>query len=892
MALYSIILAITIALFIITVATITTLKWFTKSQWRNHSIAINSSIIDAEPSVINKSEFVTVEKSTGCRATARPLVHKIIKLKRLNTDLNGSEYQKVEKCFREQWIKLTTDYLVPPIPVAIYAIQNDDLGCRYHQYKEKTFGNSSQEPNEEWHFHGTSIECDIISSDKCCSTKTCGICGISRDGFDLSSVRNRFQRFGKGIYFAPNSSKSNDYATSNQYGYKAQLLCRVACGNKHVLYNDDTSLLAPPANCHSVYGKASTDGKLNYDEVVVYDADAVIPQFILIYENPVESSVIHDQEVAVAYQPRNKPFRSCTMAGERNTQSYDYAWHSHSQQHMSLNYDQRNTSPYKLSSVAPTVKQISRSQYMYNQSWNAPYTSYATVFSEHKTDSDNYKCMRENPYHNDQSRSSPFARGVAAYGCGTSSSDHKMVNVKQKSNSQYMHDHSRSSPSVGGISRYAIPLAEYKVKQKNKSQTDQSRNSPSSGGKYGSTTSQPEHEMKKQKNKDSRDQSWSSYIIEGISSMLSWSDPTEGKQKGQYDHSWSLPSVVVDGKQKRESRYDHTRSLPVRRSYGHATPSSEHHTVGGGKQKTKSQFVRSSPSVGGISRNATPWVEHKIGGSKQKNKSQTDQSRSSPSSGGKYGSTTSQPEREMKKQKNEDSHDHSWSSYIVEEISRLSRYNSLSWLEPTESKQKGQYDHSWSLPSVASSSEHLKLAGGKQKSKSQFQSRSSPAIGGTSRYATPLSEDRTGGDHGRKHKSKRHYDSLPYAEGISSFATPLSEYYKGNAGKQKQYLSTGQISHYSTSYSDRRVGDSKQKTKGHCNQSGISPSAEKFSSYATPLSEHQVGRAKHQSKSLNDHSGRLPSSGVKSGHGATGQSTNKGARKQSGRAMYIKSKRQ
>ena len=251
-----------------------------------------------------------------------------------------------------------------------------------------------------------------------------------------------------------------------------------------------------------------------------------------------ESSVIHDQEVAVAYQPRNKPFHSHTMANEQNTQSYNHAWNSRSQRHMSLNYDQRNVSSYELSNAAPRSKQISRSQHMYDQSWNVPssggITSYATVFLEHNTDRDNYKRMRENWYHNDQSRSSPSARGVSAYGYGTSSSDHKMVNVKQKSKSQYMYDHSRSSPSVGGISRYATPLAECKVggsKQNNKSQTDQFRSSPSSGGKYGSTTSHSGREMKKQKNKDSCDQSWNLYIVEGISSMLSWLEPTESKQK-------------------------------------------------------------------------------------------------------------------------------------------------------------------------------------------------------------------------------------------------------------------------------------------------------------------------------------------------------------------------
>ena len=248
----SIILATTTVLSVIVVIMIIIL-WL--SYWKSqHDIALNSSARD-KPSVIR----------CRSRATVRPSVDTCINLKRLHNkaDLEGSEYQNVEKYFKEQWTKRTVEYPEPPTLVAIYTIQNIDLGRRYDQYKEQTFGNSSQEPNEEWHFHGTSMECDILSSNKCCSTETCGVCGISRNGFDLSSVRNRFQRFGKGIYFAPNSSKSNDYTASNQSGYRAQLLCHVACGKKHILYNDDTSLSVPPVNCHSVYGKASTDGKLN-----------------------------------------------------------------------------------------------------------------------------------------------------------------------------------------------------------------------------------------------------------------------------------------------------------------------------------------------------------------------------------------------------------------------------------------------------------------------------------------------------------------------------------------------------------------------------------------------------------------------------------------------------
>ena len=261
---------------IITTASVK-LQWLVNT-WSNHTKA-TSNTVDSDDD--DKTVHVTVTK---------PKPKPSVCIKRI-TGFDGPQYQEVEKHFREQWTKTTHDYPVPPIPVVIYAIRNDDLTNKYRQYKQKTFSDSSK-PNEEWYFHGTSIKCDIITSNKCCDDNTCGVCGITKNGFDLSFIRNgRFQRFGRGIYLAPNSSKSNDYAKSNQYvNYRAQLLCLVACGNKCMLFNDDRSLLAPPTNCHSVYGKASTNGKLNYDELVIYNTDAINPQFIVVYGNRSEAN--------------------------------------------------------------------------------------------------------------------------------------------------------------------------------------------------------------------------------------------------------------------------------------------------------------------------------------------------------------------------------------------------------------------------------------------------------------------------------------------------------------------------------------------------------------------------------------------------------------------------
>ncbi len=333
----------------------------------------------------------------------------------------------------------------------------------------------------------------------------------------------------------------------------------------------------------------------------------------------VKSNGIQEVYVGVSHQPGRKPN---AVADEQNIQSYVWPRHSRSEQIRKQNAD------HGLLSAAYDVTQKSRSQYLYDQSSVLSLggiSGLAALMSGYKTDDGKHK--RDSQYHNDHFRSSTSARGVSHY--VTPLSKHKMDDVKQKRN---IYDQFKAS-SIGEMSRYRKPLSELEVggnKQKSKSRNDRSKSSPSSGGKYGShsATSQSNHEMKKQKKKDLHDQSWSSYIFEGICNLCNWSESkaTQSKQESQYDHSRSSPSLhkAAGGKQRRDSRYDHSRSSPARRLYGYATPSSEHHTVGGYKQKSRSQHMhdqsRSSPSVGGISMCATPLSEHGMGGGKQKSK--------------------------------------------------------------------------------------------------------------------------------------------------------------------------------------------------------------------------------------------------------------------------------
>jgi len=118
-----------------------------------------------------------------------------------------------------------------------------------------------------------------------CQNNDCAVCGIIRNGFLLSFIRNRYQRFGRGFYFSSTTSKSNDYnhETSGGLGnrYKSMFLCKVLCGRSHKIQNNDQTLTQPPNGYHCVVGEVGKN--LNYDELIIYNEGAVLPLYLIIY---------------------------------------------------------------------------------------------------------------------------------------------------------------------------------------------------------------------------------------------------------------------------------------------------------------------------------------------------------------------------------------------------------------------------------------------------------------------------------------------------------------------------------------------------------------------------------------------------------------------------------
>ena len=139
-------------------------------------------------------------------------------------------------------------------------------------------------------FHGTTLACHLHSTSSPCFSPHCRMCGIIREGFDLSLVgtgsKGNFSRFGSGAYFSSISSKSDDYSDlCEQYlgkGVRAMLVASVVAGRCEKRDKNDNS--PPREGFDSVYGQVSPNGNLNYDEIVIYNHHAILPSFIIVYK--------------------------------------------------------------------------------------------------------------------------------------------------------------------------------------------------------------------------------------------------------------------------------------------------------------------------------------------------------------------------------------------------------------------------------------------------------------------------------------------------------------------------------------------------------------------------------------------------------------------------------
>mmetsp|Transcript_1163 Transcript_1163/g.3490 ORF Transcript_1163/g.3490 Transcript_1163/m.3490 type:complete len:351 (-) Transcript_1163:146-1198(-) len=150
-------------------------------------------------------------------------------------------------------------------------------------------------------YHGTSSTCGFATdlSRSPCEDDACALCSILRLGFRIDRAGTgpnsalRALRYGRGIYLSATSGKANDYAARSERlrpwkagateRWRVLLVCAVAAGR--AFCTTAAQLPAgPPPGFDSLVGEVGDN--LNYDEIVLYDEAAVLPQFLVIYALP------------------------------------------------------------------------------------------------------------------------------------------------------------------------------------------------------------------------------------------------------------------------------------------------------------------------------------------------------------------------------------------------------------------------------------------------------------------------------------------------------------------------------------------------------------------------------------------------------------------------------
>ena len=207
----------------------------------------------------------------------------------MELDSQSKKYRDLCKKFQKDWAKEKGQC---PSIIAIVRIVNPMIAERFESYHSKL---PFLYRGTEKHYHGTTLCCDLANYAELCNDSKCGACGIIKKGFDPRKInRQAWQRFGNGFYFAPNSSKAYDYAAGNKFGaavnktnsfsYNAVILCEIAPGRKYGIRCHSPHLPEPPPGYDSFHGKSKgilRTGELNYDELVIFDHEAICPRYII-----------------------------------------------------------------------------------------------------------------------------------------------------------------------------------------------------------------------------------------------------------------------------------------------------------------------------------------------------------------------------------------------------------------------------------------------------------------------------------------------------------------------------------------------------------------------------------------------------------------------------------
>lgn len=147
--------------------------------------------------------------------------------------------------------------------------------------------------NETYLWHGTQVRKGLA---------------IAQEDFSLEHAGSGAgTMYGKGLYFAESSTKADEYADDEPGGHyantRALLLCRVCIGKYHYVTERDPSAIQAflDGEADSTVGDRATAVN-TYREVVIYDADQVYPEYLVLYSRLHGSEEVQPPSALVPFQ--------------------------------------------------------------------------------------------------------------------------------------------------------------------------------------------------------------------------------------------------------------------------------------------------------------------------------------------------------------------------------------------------------------------------------------------------------------------------------------------------------------------------------------------------------------------------------------------------------------
>ncbi|KAF8343525.1 hypothetical protein F5887DRAFT_289226 [Amanita rubescens] len=209
-------------------------------------------------------------------------------------------FKQLEQQFLDGWKH--PDKEKPPVQAIFKILFSGESLEQYGQYRTRVAGTfffnffTKSNGNEQLLFHGTTRGC-LLGEDNnsvfLCNLTDCLVCNVIRNSFDVGKcgLKNKFRRFGSGIYVTACSSKADDYSmnTSKNAAFHVLLVNRVVVGKPYKRLHNATGMTEPPSGYHSVFGEPGAD--LNYEETVVYSNEAIRPAYLMVYGQPPRKSL-------------------------------------------------------------------------------------------------------------------------------------------------------------------------------------------------------------------------------------------------------------------------------------------------------------------------------------------------------------------------------------------------------------------------------------------------------------------------------------------------------------------------------------------------------------------------------------------------------------------------